>query len=70
MATGAKQKSNKAAQKRFFETGSGKLKRAQSGKAHMAKSKRRKNIRNLNKTTFVFEGEEKTAKQLIQGGKR
>lgn len=63
-----KMKSNKAAQKRMRVKPNGQIKRAQSGKAHLAKSKPRKTIRNLNKGAYVFEGEARTMKTLTQKG--
>jgi len=65
-----KQKSSSSAKRRFKILKSGKIKRAQSGKAHIANSKRRKKIRNLNKGAYVFEGEAKTIKILVGKGGR
>jgi len=63
-----KMKSNKAAQKRMRVLPGGKIKRKQSGKAHMALNKRRKSVRNANKTEYVFEGEARSMKTLVQKG--
>ena len=69
-----KQKSSSSAKRRFKVLKSGKIKRAHAGKAHKANfrcnSKRRKNIRNLNKGAYVFEGEAKTIKILVGKGGR
>ena len=48
-----KVKSNRSAAKRFTKTGSGKFKRAKSGKNHFTGKKESKSIRNLRKGTLV-----------------
>ncbi len=69
-----KQKSSSSAKRRFKILKSGKIKRAQSGKAHKANfhasPKRRKNVRNKNKGAYVFEGEARTVKILVGKGGR
>ena len=61
-----KQKSHSCAKKRFDITGSGRVKRAQSGKNHKTGEKSRKRKRNLRQTAFVNETQELTVKnQLI-----
>ena len=63
-----KQKSNSAAKKRFNVLPSGKIKRGQQGHRHKlnASIKNRKRKNNLTKSAFVFEGEAKSVKQLVQ----
>ncbi len=69
-----KQKSSSSAKRRFKVLKSGKIKRVHAGKAHKANrnghSKKRKEIRNLNKGAYVFEGEAKTVKLLVGKGGR
>ena len=48
-----KVKSNRSAAKRFTKTGSGKFKRAKSGKNHFTGKKASSTIRNLRKGTLV-----------------
>ena len=62
-----KMRSHSGAKKRFRVTGGGKLKRGQQGKNHILAKKRRKTIRNLRKTDYVSDTQEKTIKTIIQG---
>lgn len=66
-----KQKSNSAAKKRFNVLPSGKVKRGQQGHRHNlnAAIKGRKQKNNLTKGAYVFEGEAKTIKTLVQKSK-
>lgn len=63
-----KQKSSSAAKKRFIVLPSGKVKRGHQHKRHNLNSalKSRKTKRELRKGAYVFEGEAKTIKQLVQ----
>jgi len=58
-------KTSKAASKRFRITGSGKIKRAQSGKNHILNKKSRKTKRNLRQGAYVSFQEEKNIKMMI-----
>lgn len=60
-----KMKSKKAAAKRFKITGTGKLKRAKAFKKHILTKKSTKTKRNLRKTGYVSETQEKTMKKLL-----
>ena len=61
-----KPKSHSGTKKRFDITGSGRVKKAQSGKNHKTGAKTRKRKRNLRQTEFVCETQELTVKnQLI-----
>ena len=60
-----KQKSHSGSKKRFDVTGSGRVKRAQSGKNHKAGEKPRKRKRNLRQTAFVSETQELTVKNRL-----
>lgn len=60
-----KQKTHSGSKKRFDVTGSGKVKRAQSGKNHKTGEKPRKRKRNLRQTAFVNETMESNVKNLI-----
>lgn len=60
-----KLKTNKAASKRFKVTGTGKLKRTQSGKQHILGKKSPKRIRNLRGTTLMDESNVKPMKKLL-----
>ena len=60
-----KQKSHSGSKKRFAITGSGRVKRAQSGKNHKTEEKPRKRKRNLRQTAFVNETQESTVRNMI-----
>ena len=60
-----KQKTHKGAAKRFNLTKSGKVKRAQAFKRHILTKKTTKRTRNLRKTGYIAECEEKNIKKLI-----
>ena len=53
-----KQKSHSGSKKRFDITGSGRVKRAQSGKNHKTGEKPRKRKRGLRQTAYVSETQE------------
>ncbi len=60
-----KMKTKKSVAKRFKVTGSGKLKRAKAFKSHILTKKSTKTKRNLRKTDYVSETQEKTMKTLM-----
>lgn len=60
-----KMKSRSSAGKRFNVTGSGKIKRAKSGKNHILNKKTRKTKRNLRHGGYVSVAEEKVVKKLL-----
>lgn len=60
-----KMKTKKSVAKRFKITGTGKLKRAQAFKSHILTKKSRKTKRNLRKTAYVSETQEKVMKKLL-----
>ena len=60
-----KVKTNRGAAKRFSITKSGKVKRAQAYKSHILTKKTTKRTRNLRKTAYIAECEEKNIKKLI-----
>lgn len=60
-----KMKTKKSVAKRFKLTGTGKLKRAQAFKSHILTKKSRKTKRNLRKTAYVSETQEKVMKKLL-----
>lgn len=61
-----KQKTNKAAAKRFFKvTKTGKVKHQMAGKRHINTKMTAKRIRNLRKAAFVYTTEAKTMRTLI-----
>ena len=58
-------KNNRAAQKRFRVTASGKIKRAQGFKNHILTKKRSKRKNDLTKGTYVHESNQKNIERLI-----
>ena len=60
-----KQKTHSGSKKRFDVTGTGKIKRAQSGKNHKTGEKPRKRKRNLRQTTLVSSTQEGTVKRMM-----
>ncbi len=60
-----KVKTHRGAAKRFSVTKSGKVKRAQAYKSHILTKKTTKRTRNLRKTAYIAECEEKNIKKLI-----
>jgi large subunit ribosomal protein L35 len=60
-----KVKTHRGAAKRFSVTKSGKIKRAQAFKRHILTKKPTKRTRNLRKTAYVAECEEKNIRKLI-----
>lgn len=60
-----KQKTHRAAAKRFSLTGTGKIKRAKAYKSHILNKKSAKRKRNLRKPGLVSECESRTVKKLI-----
>lgn len=64
-----KLKTKKAVSKRFKLTGSGKLKRKQGFRQHIAHGKTTKQKRHLRKSKYVHETDMKRIKDLLQGGK-
>ncbi|MHB9928996.1 50S ribosomal protein L35 [Clostridium botulinum] len=60
-----KMKTKRAAAKRFKVTGTGKLKRAKAFRSHILTKKSRKTKRNLRKTGYVSESQEKVMKKVL-----
>ncbi len=60
-----KLKTNRAANKRFSMTGTGKLKRNKAGKQHILTKKDRKTKRDLRKATTVDSANFKAAKKML-----
>jgi len=60
-----KMKTHRGAAKRFKITGTGKLKRAKAFKSHILTKKSSKTKRNLRKTGYVAETQEKVMKKLL-----
>lgn len=60
-----KQKSNRAAKKRFKVTGSGKVKRRKAYHTHILTKKNRKRKRNLRKGTLVHGADAKRVKEML-----
>ena len=60
-----KLKTNRAANKRFSMTGTGKLKRNKAGKQHILTKKDRKTKRDLRKPTTVDSANLKGAKKML-----
>ena len=60
-----KQKSHSSTKKRFWLTGTGKVKRAHGGKNHKAETKNRKRKRYLRQTTLVSSTQESTVKSMM-----
>ncbi|WP_027626872.1 50S ribosomal protein L35 [Clostridium lundense] len=60
-----KMKTHRGAAKRFKVTGTGKLKRAKAFKSHILTKKSSKTKRNLRKTGYVAECQEKAMKKLL-----
>lgn len=58
-------KTNRSAAKRFSKTGSGKIKRSQSGKNHFTGKKASKSIRNLRKGTLLSKADTDRISKLI-----
>ncbi|NEZ47726.1 50S ribosomal protein L35 [Clostridium niameyense] len=60
-----KMKTNRGAAKRFKVTGTGKLKRAKAFKSHILTKKSTKTKRNLRKTGYVSDSQEKVMKKIL-----
>ncbi len=60
-----KQKSHSASKKRFWLTGTGKVKMAHSGKNHKADTKNRKRKRRLRTTVLVSSTKDSNVKKMI-----
>ena len=60
-----KMKTHRGAAKRFKKTGTGKIKRAKAFKSHILTKKSSKTKRNLRKTGYVSDTQEKTIKKLL-----
>lgn len=60
-----KMKSHRGAAKRFKITGTGKIKRAKAFKSHILTKKSSKTKRNLRKTGYVSDTQEKIIKKLL-----
>ena len=60
-----KQKTSRAAAKRFKLTGTGKLKRNKAYKRHILTKKTTKTKRNLRKAGYVCKAQEKVMKKLL-----
>lgn len=58
-------KTRSSAAKRFNVTGTGKIKRAKSGKNHILNKKTRKTKRNLRHGGYVSAAEEKVVRKLL-----
>lgn len=61
----AKQKTHKGMAKRFKKTGSGKLKRGQAFRSHLAANKSQKQKRKLRKSALVSKGDQKRIESAI-----
>ncbi|MFC5712735.1 50S ribosomal protein L35 [Thalassorhabdus alkalitolerans] len=60
-----KMKTHSGAAKRFRKTGNGKLKRSHAFTSHMFRNKSEKQKRNLSKTGYVDESDQKRIKDLM-----
>lgn len=60
-----KMKTNSSAKKRFWVTGTGKLKRKHAFKRHILTKKETKQKRNLGIAADVFKGDEKNVKLML-----
>lgn len=60
-----KMKSHRGAAKRFKKTGTGRFKRAKAYKSHILTKKSSKRKRNLRKTGYVSEAQEKVIRRLL-----
>lgn len=60
-----KMKTHRGSAKRFKRTGTGKLKRMQTGVTHMTGKMSPKRIRNLRKSALVSKGDQKRIDQMI-----
>lgn len=60
-----KQKTVSGAKKRFFVTGSGRIKRKHAFKSHILTKKTKKQKRNLTHTALVNSVDEKNVKEMI-----
>jgi len=63
-----KQKTNRAAAKRFKQTASGSLKRRKAYKSHILTKKTRKRKRNLRRADMVSPSDERKLKKLLPYG--
>ena len=61
-----KMKSKSSAKKRFFLTGTGKIKRKHAFKSHILTKKTKKQKRNLTYKTIVHASDEKNVREMIQ----
>lgn len=66
----AKQKTHKGMAKRFKKTGSGKLKRGQAYRSHLAANKSQKQKRKLRKSALVSKGDQKRIESAISTMKK
>ncbi|MFW6050201.1 MAG: 50S ribosomal protein L35 [Myxococcota bacterium] len=60
-----KMKTNRAANKRFRATGTGKIRRGKAGKSHLMRGKPANRLRKLKKNDLVDPADEKRIKRLI-----
>jgi len=60
-----KMKTNSSAKKRFWVTGTGKIKRKKAFKRHILTKKETKQKRNLGYPADVFKGDEKNVKLML-----
>jgi len=60
-----KMKTHKGAAKRYKVTGSGKIRRRQSGRGHLKMAKGKDSYRRLKGETGLAKGDEKRAKRLL-----
>ena len=58
-------KTNRAASKRLWVTGTGRIRRNKAGKSHMMRGKPASRLRNLEKNALVDSADEKRLKRLI-----
>ena len=58
-------KSNSSAKKRFTVTGSGKIKRSQSGKQHLLRKRSKKTKLSLTHNALVNKADEKSIRNLL-----
>jgi len=63
-----KQKTRKAAAKRFKKTGSGHYKRKKAGKSHILTKKSPKRKRHLRKDTLVSDADKKRVRRMLANG--
>ncbi len=60
-----KMKSNRAAAKRLWATGSGRIRRGKAGKSHLMRGKGSRRLRRLRKNDMVHPSNEKQVQRLL-----